>query len=537
MGIPKSYPVVFTPRGLVDAYDSTAKFPGACRSLANLVFDPSNPEIVVSRPGVEDVATILSGYLNITGFVIIGGVVYGFISFEGVGTPPNVDYPFCYDLDAAGAINVSVPSGVASCPLTQATTGAWTPPQFAQVGNYVLCTHPGFTGGSRGYLGWFDISTPAAPVFNSGDLTTNPLGYPASSVMNYNNRAYWAGSLAAGVNNSNIIGYSDVLSPLVRTNANQALTIGDKSAITALSGLPATTTSGGVVSAGIVFKKSQIWQITGDPTTLNLSLNFLSLTIGTDAPRSVAVSPFGIYFKGATQPYIINPIGALLPVTSTPDNMVPDIVAPWARASTPSRIAAAYSGSTYRICMATVVDGAAATNDYWFDEKRRRWTGPHSFSYDCAGQWGATFILCKNGISSKLIQSDVTADASTVYTDRGTAFASTLISATFPKTGNMNMKQVVESMQELSSPTSGQVAYSITAQDEQGGTLNTLALTTHTGTGTVPHTYSLKWTSPLVFQKMAIKIVATASTGVQIGTHHSRWQDLGYMNLTTTNSL
>ena len=49
MAIPKSFPMKFTPSGLVDAYDSTGKFPGACRTLKDLIFDRSNPEIMISE--------------------------------------------------------------------------------------------------------------------------------------------------------------------------------------------------------------------------------------------------------------------------------------------------------------------------------------------------------------------------------------------------------------------------------------------------------------------------------------------------------
>ena len=38
----KTFPVRYTPRGLVDALDATDKFPGASTALTNLVFDQSN---------------------------------------------------------------------------------------------------------------------------------------------------------------------------------------------------------------------------------------------------------------------------------------------------------------------------------------------------------------------------------------------------------------------------------------------------------------------------------------------------------------
>ena len=42
--------------------------------------------------------------------------------------------------------------------------------------------------------------------------------------------------------------------------------------------------------------------------------------------------------------------------------------------------------------------GQSVTNDYWFDEHKRRWTGPHSFAYDCLSQYGNYFIMTANGV-------------------------------------------------------------------------------------------------------------------------------------------
>ena len=61
MAISKAQPIRFTPRGLSDAFDATDRFQGACQALTNLVFDQSNPELVVTRPGVTQLASFTVG--------------------------------------------------------------------------------------------------------------------------------------------------------------------------------------------------------------------------------------------------------------------------------------------------------------------------------------------------------------------------------------------------------------------------------------------------------------------------------------------
>lgn len=542
MGIPKSFPIRCTFKGISDAYDSTDKFPGACRAITDLIFDQSNPEILVSRPGVSQ-QTDFTGFVT-PGFVslhaTIGTRIYGMLA---TGRTAGFDEPFCYDVATSAFIAITGVTG-ANVPASPATTGAWVPPTIAQVGVRIIITHPGFSGAGTNFFGVIDVTNPAAPAWSANNLTTNALTAVPSAVANYNNRAYFAVG--------NVLPYSDVLT-LVRTNASQQLTIGDSGLITALSGLPLTTTSDGILAALVIWKANQVWQVTGDTTASTLALNFMSLNVGSSAPRSIALSPYGIYFASNAGPYFIDPVGTLRAVTNdiTRDRD-PDIQAPFINATQPSRIAAAYAGSVYRVCLDTIVNGVAATNDYWFDEHRRRWTGPHSFPYACASAIGNIFYLSDNNNPGKMMKSQSSQDTSSAFTDLGTTLTAQVLTATFPKTGRMTEKQVVESTQELSA-SGGSVTYNITAQDEQGNTLGIVAIAIAPGgniwgsniwgdgskwanSNKIPHVYSLAWSAPLVFKKMAILISAVASANLQIGTHFARYQDCGYMNLTAANT-
>jgi hypothetical protein len=530
------HPVRFTPRGLVDALDSTDKFEGACIVLKDLVFDQSNPELMAARPGVGSPLTSFAGF-NTPGVVsvqaTIGNITYGMIQTT---TNPGKDEPFAWD----NANNVFLPiSGItnANTPQTPASTGPWTPPTIANVGVNVIVTHPGFPGGATKF-GWFNITNPAAPVWNGGDCTTSPLSGTPTSVSNFNNRAYFSVG--------NTTQFTDVLS-LNRTASTQSLTIGDASAITAQSGLPIQTTSSGAVQALLVFKPFQIWQITGDSASGTLSQNYLSLTIGTSAPRTVWQVPSGVYFVAVGGPYIIDTFGIVRPVVHSAQSLEPDIQAPFENAVVPSRAAGAYTASIYRVCLETVIRGVDSVNDYWFDEHRRRWTGPHSFSFDCASQFGNYLIINSNGDPGKLFKSQVIPDLTSVYNDDGITIMTSLQSSTFPKEGSMTQKQVIESTIELSNAGAA-TTYTIAAQDDQQNTLSQAQIQVANsgvlwgsnvwGDGSRwnsstnrPRVYNVPWTLPVVFQKMALLVQATATSALSIGTFFARYQQTGYTNV------
>lgn len=534
----KQFPVRFTCRGLVDALDATDKFPGASIQLANLLFDQSNPEIMVSRPGVGSGVTAFAGFLNpgvVSVQVTIGDVTYGLIS---TSLNAGKDEPFAYDNAAAAFIALS---GVTNpnTPVSPAMSGPWTPPTMAMVGVYLIVTHPGFPGGATKF-GWFDLTNPAAPTWNAGDCTSNGLTAVPVAVTNFNNRAYFAVG--------NTTQYTDVLT-LTRTASSQTLTLGDAAALTALCGLPIQTTSSGVTQALLAFKSFQVWQITGDPATTpsSLSENFISLTTGTQSPRSIAQSPLGVYFASFSGPRVIDQFGILRDLTHGGlQDQEADIQAPFQNALVPSRIAGGYTGSIYRVCMQTVIRGTTFTGDYWFDEHRRRWNGPHTFPYDCASQYGSYFLICSNANPGVLFKSEISPSANSVYTDAGAAVMITEQSSTFPKTEDMEMNQVVESTIELASNASP-ASYSITALDDLGNTLNNCTVNvlpagTLWGVGVwggfswasgvnIPTTYSVPWTAPLVFKKMALYITAIASASLAIGTFFARYKKAGYTNV------
>jgi len=545
MTIPKNYPIRFTPKGLSDAFDATDTFPGACQTLQNLVFDQANPELISARPGVGTALTSFSGF-SAPGYVSIH-VTLGTLTFGMIATSrfAGHDEPFCYDNVAGAFIGVFGPTA-ANTPTSPATTGPWTPPTMAVIGVKIIITHPGFNGVGANFFGVIDITNPAAPTWTSANLATNPLPAVPTSVANFNNRAYYSFG--------NKLFYSDVLVPLTATNAGQSLTVGDNTAITAQAGLPVQTTSSGIVGALVIFKPAQIWQITGDAAiaTNPLAQNYLTLNVGCISPRSIVPTSFGLAFVGIAGPFFLSPLGAVLPLNSKlSDGSPADLQAPFQNTTSPTRIAAGFQGNIYRVCVPTTTAAGVATNDYWYDLYRRRWTGPHTFPYDCVSMVsgsasGSYFLLSSAANPGALYRglAQTQAGITPEYDDLGVPLQVVMQSSSFPKTGHMAEKQVVESTIELSSIGVG-VLYNITAMNTLGNTIGTAAVTTKNiggvwgsnvwGDGTLwasvkntPNVYTVPWSAPVVFKKFSLNIQATAVNSLSIGTFYARYQDCGY---------
>ena len=182
MGQKREYPIQFFPSGLADAWDASQTFPGQCTVLQNVVFDQSNPEQVAARPGVGSPLTVFGsfsspGAISIQG--AIGNTIYGLIASA---LTAGFDQPFAYSL--TGGFIAITGITAANVPTTKSTSGDWTPPTMAVVGAKIVFTHPGFSGAN--YVGFLDISNPAAPVWSAGNTATHGLPSVPVAVANFN---------------------------------------------------------------------------------------------------------------------------------------------------------------------------------------------------------------------------------------------------------------------------------------------------------------------------------------------------------------
>lgn len=579
MAINRSKPIRFTARGVTDAFDATDKFEGAMQAMSNLIFDPANPELSVSRAGVTEIVNfqtvgLFVNPLFISVHIEIGTRIYGMIA---TALNAGKDQPFCFDTATSSFVTISGITN-ANTPTSPATSGPWTPPTMAAIGIYVIVTHPGFDGTGSNFFGVIDLTLPNAPAWSDTNTATSPLTAVPTAVANFFNRAYFAVG--------NQVQYTDVLDPKTRTLATQALVIGDQQDVNALSGLPVQTTSSGVIGALTVFKRNQCWQVTGDETLANLSLAVIDINTGTNAPRSVVQTPYGIYFSSTGGPFFVDLIGTMRQVTHSLQELEPDLRTPFQNAQVPTRWAAAYTSGVYRVCGQTVIRGQGATNDYWFDEHRRRWNGPHTFVYDCAGALsdanGVNYYVLSSALyPGILIRSDPYQSLNSVFADLSTTYTPYYKTSSFPKLGDQAKKQVAESTIELAAGRDQVAIYTIRAENEIGVELGTAEigiapngavvwnhfvwnedaywsgpLTASTwgggslwgtilqggsgliwGAGNVsqvPVTVPIPWPFPLVFEKIVLIITMGGEfPEATIGTSYHRYQQTGYQVLGT----
>jgi len=537
MPLRKSEPYTFTPIGLTDSPDQTTSFPGACRMLQNLVVDRYNLHGWTSRPGVtvlKDITAAVGAGAVISVAMQIGSRVYGLAGPSG-----GTDAPFCYDLGTAALVTVTVAVGT-TLPNAVAITGDWTPPTMALVSTKLLVTHPNTTGlNVQGY--YFDLSNPAAPTFNKLQVTVaaGAQTWIAQAVSQFGNRAWYSVG--------NVVYYSDVLVPQTITNANQILTVGDTTNITASVGLPLSTSSQGVLQALILFKDHSIWQVTGDSALSTLALNQLSGSNGCVSPRTIVATPVGLLFMEYDGIRIVNQSGVV-------DYFNIDIVTPFTACTRPSRACAVFSNGTYRISLDTTFNSTSYTPvEFWFDFISQKWSGPHTFGFHVAvpypelsTTYGGSVILARNDVTSKLLNSQIVQASTSVFTDNGASYQINLKTASMPDTGDMMEKCIVESTVELAPNQGPQNTYTFNALNDSGSIIGTCGVTTQPtvgiwgtgtwGTGTWSanslnaHVYTMKWDKPIVTKKLSFSMTSTAIAGTSVKQFNLRYQVLGYMN-------
>lgn len=535
-------PLKWHGKGVSDTLDGSTVFNGAMAALTNLVPDPSTAQLWQCRPAATKLVDFNAlGTYGTVGFVscykVIGDFVYGMMASSTL--VPGYDIPFCFNLATGNAVVVGGPQNATTLPLSPPSSGAWTPPQMDVISTKVMVAHSGFNGAGGNFIGWFDISTPSSPIWNAGTMggavsfTVAP-----TSVAQFNGRAYY-------IHNASTPGviFSDVLNPINCTNGNQVLTLNDNQSLTTIGKMPLNNQLGGIVQSLMVFKDdSNIFQITGDALTNNLSVNSLNVATGTQAPLSVVATPKGLVF--------VAPDGLRL-ITYTANVTDPigidgkGVSVPFIYAVTPTRISSACNGNYLRI---SVQNGNAATSpnqEYWYDIARQIWTGPHQFSNSTAASllqpYKNTFIITPIGVNASLWQSDVQQSSTSTFTENGTALTWTWTTPLLPDTDEITNNAMTESTIDLALA-SGVGTVTVSAIDQNASVINSVTLTPSAaatvwgqftwgaapwgGVGSLLAPYELQWSIPIVFSRMSISASASSVFGFKIGALHMLYQRL-----------
>lgn len=686
-------PITFRPRGLSDTVDGTAAPPGSMSILQNLVPDPGTKNAYVCRPGGVQV-TDFSGFTLPTAvncLLVIGDIAYGMLASSDY---PGKDEPFIYNIATNTFVAITGQSS-ANLPTSPSLTGNWTPPTAAMIGNRVLFTHPGFTGGADPYFGWLDFTdfssttlsgnvtsgsnvitsitgdgtsspvldgvqpgqnitagglfpagttvvsasngtfdesttcdltsaspvvtsipsttgllpgmyvsgvdippatwiisvdsstqvtlnnaalgnstggdinfsgggtitvsnnatgsaniqpldisggSPAAPIWNAGNLNVFPLVAVPVAVCQFNDRAYFAVL--------NGVAFSDVLNPLNASNADQVLTMGDSTPVTALSGLPLSNqVTGGVVQSLICFKgASVLYQVAGDAATGNLSQNAIEGSVGTLAPNTICATPQGLAYVAPDGLRILS----LTAIVTEPIGSYGDGVRePFIEAVNASRMCANYNQNVIRI---SVQNGAAPGEpwqEYWYDFNLKVWTGPHTAPNALIEAWesptaaatGSAFLSAPQQRRAALLTSAALPTELSSYEEFGGPLTWQWQTSLLPDNSTMSMNCMVQA--SLACELAGGDTINVLALDEAGDILDTVPITGSGagdgiwgtsvwgdfdwGASSAPFEQQrIPWHIPIVFKQMFINIVGSSDADTTLGNLYMRWQELGY---------
>lgn len=536
MAIRKSQPMFFSPAGVSDTLDGTNVFPGACAALSNLIPDLATPNLWGPRPasiGLTSFAGFTTpGFISV--FELLGQFVFGMIAS---GRNAGHDEPFCYDLINQVFVTVSGITN-ANTPISPLAAGAWEPPTMALVGTKMLVTHPGFTLGGGVLFGWFDVSNPAAPAWSGGNTTTNALPSRPSCVAQFGGRAYYLVNPSTGQPGAY---FSDVLNPTVMTNSTQVLTFGDNLKLNAAAGLPLANQLGGIIQSLMVFKGNNVFQVTGDAATNNLSLNALNVATGTVSQRAITTTPKGLAFLAPDGIRLID-FNARV---SDPIGMYgAGVNRPFVFAAQPTRVSLSCNANILRCTTQNTLKTGSPYEEYWYDMTKQNWSGPHTFPPLMARPYNSTFIIAAQGVNAKLFQSDTILSATSTFVENGQQMSIIWKTAILPDTQEMNEIALIEHTINMVLDAQGSI-YSVQALGVSGALLGSINLlppalqplwgafnwgaanwsSANTGLASI----QIPWSAPLVFRKAQIQLTGNSFSTFRIGDMFMRYQKLGYL--------
>jgi hypothetical protein len=526
----------WSPLGLSDARDDQRAFPGACKVLTNLIHDPVSSNMLAPRSASTSLTTF-GGFTTpgvVSVMLAVGTRIFGMVAS---GLNAGYDQPFCYDTATGAFVSIS---GITSSnvPVTLGTSGAWTPPSMAVVGNYIVIAHPGYTMTS-GPVGTINLTTLAYTTGNMMNGTTSVFSAVPTFVAQFYNRAWYAvGSQAY---------FSNALAPLSQTDAGQFLTLGASTEpITCFVPQGISTATQGILTALVAFKAGSVWQITGDwnyggsTTGGNLALNQITASVGCSAPRTAVPTPMGIMFMAVDGIRTIPPLSM---VVSEPNT---DVVFPFFNCTQPTRACAAYAADTYRISLDTVTTtDVLGRFEYWFSLKVGKWTGPHTFPADTIASLGNSFVLTVNSIGATIWASNPFTTSSDTFIENGVALTVNMTSSLINPEPPMSEKASVEM---TVGAVYGAQAYTVQVLDGQGNlvnqaTLNSVLIPTLWGAsgvvwggpglvwGAAPYNTNvaaLAFSAPLVFKTCQLVLTGQSGQYFRLGRFDFRYEALQY---------
>ena len=525
MALRNARPLRWVPKGVSDTLDGTNAYTGAMSQLKNLIPHQSTAGLYIPRPALRALDWTGGPTGDISVLAHIGSQAYFMSAVAGEDTP------FCYDVVAEAFVTVTGANPGVNLPTAWAT--GQTPPKMELIGTILAITHVGYDGVAN-FVGWIDISNPAAPVYSAGNVATNPLVGVPHDIAQMTNRAYYAVG--------NALEISDVNDPMTRTNAAQVLTIGDGTDITGIGPLSLSTyVQGGVVQSLVAFKENTAYQITGDyALTTGYQINNINAPVGTTSPASVAPVPGGLVFRA---PDGIRALDLNANVSPPIGDAGQGVALPFIYGLELESLCISANAKVMRV---SVKNGQAITapwQEWWYDLSRREWSGPHTCAARAIDHYGSSFVVAPIDDPTKLYVSDVFPSLTPTYEEFGQPLIFAYQTVLLPDTGSMRMNALIETTLMVALPYHSSV--NLLAIDDDNLLLDNCSIDSISsasvlwgfflwGAGIWGSVSSLAqrrvpWTKPLAFKQMSILITGTSADGIQIGNLYMNFQQLGYM--------
>ena len=515
----------FSPAGASDSLDATDEFPGACSALTNLVPDLSTRNVWACRPAATKIMDFSAcpnlpgghGFGPIVVCKVVGSVVYGL--FEDTTTAQ--DTPFGYNLATNTWLTITKTG------ITPATYvgNSGPPPTMDLIGVFLCVTHPNFGGGAN-FFGEFNLSTTPV-VWNTGDLiaggavTFSSLGSIPSWVCQFNQRAVFG---VNGLSQPATV-HTDVLALKV-TNASQVLTYGDNLPLTAAGPLPLSNQLGGIIQALMVFKgTTNIYQVTGDFATTNITINTLNVATGTSSPRTITRTPLGLAFVSPSGLRIIDQTATVSdPIGFSGKGVCnPFSVHAGGVLSGNNKMCAGCDGITIRIGF--INNLTFLPQEYWFNIPNKCWSGPHSFVASQFDLYNDNFVVVPQPtLGFNLYSSFTDPLPNSSFTELGSPLTFTMQSAVLEDNSQMAGSELSE-MQVVASAAANNTM-TVALLDPNGSTINTSSIVVNS-TGLFPN--RVDFPAQSVFNRAAVSITGNSATGVRIGDTWMRLKTLGYI--------
>ena len=352
-------------------------------------------------------------------------------------------------------------------------------------------------------------------------MLTNPGGYinfttVPSWVRQFNGRSWFGINPPTGI--PSVI-FSDVYA-LNCTNANQALSFGDNTPLTAAATLGLANLLGGVVQSLIIFKSLDgIIQVTGDATTNNLSVNQVPGGSGTISPRSVCEHPQGLLYLDHDGFRMVTLDGNCTDPIGVAGQ---GVVVPFLNPVTTTRVNAACNGTILRVSVDTAANG---WEEYWFDSVRKVWSGPHSFPSTMVDVYEGDFILAAEAVQNKLFLGQAVPTPGSTFTENGTLLTWTYQTVVLNDNQQMAQSEVAE-MQVKTNCVTGLSSITVAAI-ENGTTINSATYSYPGNSAIVAN--RIDFNAPVVYNRLTIEITGSSYAGFKIGDIFVRARILGYL--------